>query len=88
MATRNATLYVSTQLYRWLSWLSDMKHNEGSAGTADAVAEEILRRAILAQIPGIESAEADYWRARKKLDEEAVAKLNPVARLQGAIEDL
>lgn len=88
MATRNATLYVSSQLYRWLGWIADMKEQDGSSGTPDAIAEDLLRRAILINLPGIEAAESDYWRARKKLDEETVAKLNAVAPLQEAIENL
>lgn len=73
--TRNANLYVSNQLFRWLNWMATMQEDQ----TADSVAEEMLRNAILAQMPNIETVEADYWKVRKKLDDESVEKLKAVA---------
>ena len=86
--TRSSNLYISPQLHRWLKWLAEMRVEESPNITPDAVAEEILRKAIVAQLPGIEAAEADYWKARRKLDADTVGKLTPVAPLQEAIEKL
>lgn len=72
--TRNANIYVSSQLRRWLGWLAEMRSEEGSH-TADSVAEEILRQAITANVPNIDEVEADYCRARQKLDREAIGKM-------------
>lgn len=69
--TRASNLYVSTQLYRWLKWMAEMRGET----TADGMAEELLRNAILSQLPDIESVEGEYWAARHKLDSEAVEKL-------------
>jgi hypothetical protein len=66
---RSATLYLTPQTYRWLSWIASME--EGVMANADSVAEFMIRRAILAEHPGIEAAEADYKSARKKLDDRA-----------------
>jgi len=86
--TRDANLYITPQLHRWLKWLADMRMDESPNITADAVAEELLRKAIMAQLPDIEAVEAEYWKIRRKLDADAVAKLNPVATLQEEIEKL
>lgn len=76
MATRSANLYISPQLYRWLGWLAEMRSQDGESQTADSIAEDILRRAITANIPNIEEVEGEYWNGRQKLDKEAVAKMN------------
>ena len=69
-AYRSATLYVTHQVHRWLSWLCI-----DEAKTADILAEEILRTAILKNYPTIEEAESRYQAGRKKLNEEAKAML-------------
>ena len=81
--TRSANLYVSPQLYRWLGWLAELRTTEqGDAWTADRLAEEVLRGAILAQFPTIEKVEADYWNGRQKLDAEAAAGISISAKGQ------
>lgn len=72
---RTNNLYISSQLHRWLKWLSAMDEISGTASNPDAVAETLLRSLILKAHPGIEQLEHDYWTARKKLDSETVTKL-------------
>ena len=78
---RSATIYVSPQLARWLSWLAQMEaegeENKAFKVTADSIAEKILREAILQMQPDIQQLESEYWTARNKLDDEMVAKLKP-----------
>lgn len=69
LPARSSNLYVTGQTYRWLQWLALME--EGVMASPDAVAEFILRRAILAECPGIEQAEAKWQYGKKKLQEEA-----------------
>lgn len=69
---RSSTLYVTDSVVRWLRW---MARADEQNTPADAIADELLRAAILARHPNIETVEAEYWRARKALDTEAQQKL-------------
>jgi hypothetical protein len=68
---RSQSVYVTSQLHRWLSWLAVAQEKE----TPDLVAEKLLRAAILMQCPQIEQYEAKYQAGRKRLNDEAKAML-------------
>lgn len=73
---RSNNLYISSQLHRWLKWISEMNQTSSAVkSTPDAWAEEIIRTALLAKYPTIQELEADYWTARNRLDSETVNKL-------------
>lgn len=70
---RSSSLYITAQVARWCKWIADLDENEKQV--ADGVANDMLKAAILAKYPLIEQIEADYWKARRKLDEESKLKL-------------
>lgn len=76
---RSNNLYISSQLHRWLKWISEleqpMESSKPAMATIDSKAEHILRDYIIGMYPEIEQLEADYWTARNKLDSETVNKL-------------
>ena len=74
---RAATLYITPKTHRWLVWLAEVENQAKSQDkTADALAEEILVRDILARYPAIEQVESDYQNERAKLNDAAKAALN------------
>lgn len=73
---RSNNLYISSQLHRWLKWVSEM--DPDAKATPDSIAEGMLRgsfKDIFKDWDKFEKAEADYWTARNKLDSETVNKL-------------
>lgn len=53
-------------------WLASLQED---GKTADALGEEILRKAILANVPDIEQIEAEYQRGRDALNNTAKERL-------------
>ncbi len=73
MATRGNEIYVSASVSRWLAWLS--KLDPENRTPPDAIADTMLREAILNKYPHIESITDKYWQSRKVADSEAIEQL-------------
>jgi hypothetical protein len=69
---RSATVYISHQTFRWLQWMAQAGATEESGiAVADAIADQILIKALLQMYPNIEAIEAEYQKGRKALNDRA-----------------